>query len=103
MPGFPGALMSPRARSVEQHGITGHCRNTRGPCASDAPGVMAAPIVLYATSCGATVKVKSDINRIKNLLDAKRVQYEEVRLSATGLRPLNPCCSVALLVLRGRT
>lgn len=42
------------------------------------PG-MTATVVLYATSCAATVKAKSDIHRIKNLLDAKRVHYEEVR------------------------
>lgn len=45
---------------------------------------MTASVVLYATSCAATVKAKSDINRIKNLLDAKRVQYEEVRPRPIG-------------------
>jgi hypothetical protein len=38
-----------------------------------------AQIVLYATSSAGTLKVRSDIGRIKILLDAKRVQYEEVR------------------------
>ncbi len=40
--------------------------------------MVSAQIVLYSTSCAPTAKGKSDINRIKNLLDAKRVQYDEV-------------------------
>lgn len=39
----------------------------------------AAEVVLYSTSCAPTHKGKSDITRIKCLLDAKRVHYEEVR------------------------
>lgn len=43
---------------------------------------MGAPqIVLYASSCAGTLKVRSDIIRIKNLLDAKRVAYDEVDLA----------------------
>lgn len=40
--------------------------------------MVGAHIVLYSTSCAPTAKGKADINRIKNLLDAKRVRYEEV-------------------------
>lgn len=36
-----------------------------------------AAVVLYASSCAGTRKAKGDISRIKCLLDAKRVQYEE--------------------------
>jgi hypothetical protein len=38
-----------------------------------------AQVRLYSTTCAGTLKVRSDILRIKNLLDAKRVQYDEVR------------------------
>lgn len=44
---------------------------------------MTAPqVVLYSTSSAGTLKVRSDIGRIKILLEAKRVQYEEVRRDA---------------------
>jgi len=35
-------------------------------------------VVLYSSTSAGTLKAKSDIQRIKLLLDAKRVQYEEV-------------------------
>lgn len=43
-------------------------------------------IVLYATGCPATLKTKTDITKVRHILDAKRVQYEEVRsvLGCTG-------------------
>ncbi|KAL4422326.1 hypothetical protein ABPG75_008523 [Micractinium tetrahymenae] len=40
-----------------------------------------AHVVLFSTSCAPTAKGKSDINRIKCLLDAKRVQYDEIDLA----------------------
>lgn len=36
-------------------------------------------VVLYCTSVATTLKTKTDITKIKHILDAKRVQYEEVR------------------------
>ena len=35
-------------------------------------------VVLYTTSTATTLKLKHDIKRIKELLDAKKVHYEEV-------------------------
>ncbi len=34
-------------------------------------------VTYYATSCAATAKLKGDITKLKWLLDAKRVKYEE--------------------------
>ena len=44
---------------------------------------MAVDIVLYSTTCAGTVKVRSDITRIKQLLEVKRVQYEEASDSSS--------------------
>lgn len=38
-------------------------------------------VTLYATSCPATLKLKTDINRIKQLLVVKQINHEEVDLS----------------------
>lgn len=38
-----------------------------------------AKVVMYMTSTAATLKLKSDIRRMKELLEAKKVIYEEVR------------------------
>ena len=35
-------------------------------------------IIVYLTSCPATLKLKSDITRLKSLLDTKKVAYTEV-------------------------
>lgn len=35
-------------------------------------------ITLYTTTCAGTVKVKTDISRIKHILDLKKFDYEEV-------------------------
>lgn len=37
-----------------------------------------AKVVMYTTSTAATLKLKSDIRRMKELLEAKKVIYEEV-------------------------
>jgi hypothetical protein len=50
-------------------------------------------VVLYSTSVPTLPKVRSDIATIKRILDAKRVQYEEVR------RLLDDCCCAAVLLL----
>ena len=50
-----------------------------------------AQVRLYSTTCAGTLKVRSDILRIKNLLDAKRVQYDEVR-RAPITSHFNFCC-----------
>ena len=39
-----------------------------------------AKVVLYSTSCASTLKMKTDINRVKQLLHIKKVEYEEVGL-----------------------
>jgi hypothetical protein len=36
-------------------------------------------VVFYMTTCPSTSKMKSDIYRVKALLDAKKVVYKEVR------------------------
>ena len=41
-------------------------------------------VVLYSTTSAATLKLKTDIYRIKLLLDLKRVQYEEVCAGGGG-------------------
>jgi hypothetical protein len=41
-------------------------------------------VVLYSTSVPALPKVRSDIATIKRILDAKRVQYEEVSMRVLG-------------------
>ena len=38
-----------------------------------------AKVVLYSTSCASTLKMKTDISRVKQLLHIKKVEYEEVR------------------------
>lgn len=35
-------------------------------------------VTLYATSCPATLKLKTDIHRIKQLLAVKQIDHEEV-------------------------
>lgn len=42
-------------------------------------------VVLYTTSCPATVKTRSDISTLKHILDAKKVRYEEVRKRSATL------------------
>ena len=37
-----------------------------------------AKVTLYSTSCAATLKMKTDISRVKQLLLIKKVEYEEV-------------------------
>ncbi len=37
--------------------------------------------VLYMTSCALTLKLKTDIQRTKQLLHLKKVDYEEVRVN----------------------
>lgn len=44
-----------------------------------------AKVVLYSTSCASTLKMKTDISRVKQLLQIKKVDYEEV------------CCAVAAM------
>ena len=39
-----------------------------------------ATITFYVTSCAATLKARTDITKIRHLLDAKKISYEEVRL-----------------------
>ena len=36
-------------------------------------------VVLYTTSTATTLKLKADIKRIRELLEAKKVHYEEVK------------------------
>lgn len=42
-------------------------------------------VVFYMTTCPSTSKMKSDIYRVKALLDAKKVVYKEVRMRAVLL------------------
>ena len=49
-------------------------------------------IVLYTTSCPSTLKVRSDIECITQILNAKRTVYEEVR---SGLHTLHTFAWVA--------
>ena len=47
-------------------------------------------VIVYLTSCPATLKLKSDITRLKSLLDTKKVAYTEVSgpiSSKTTVRP----------------
>lgn len=46
-------------------------------------------IVFYTTSITAIPKVKADHDRIKRILDAKRVEYEEVSDFAAYTAPLD--------------
>ncbi len=46
-------------------------------------------IILYTTSITAIPKVKADHDRIKRILDAKRVEYEEVSDPASYSVPLH--------------
>ena len=41
---------------------------------------MASRIVLFSTSSAHTLKIKADINRLKHILDVKKIQYEEVSM-----------------------
>ncbi|KAL6771805.1 hypothetical protein ACKKBG_A27870 [Auxenochlorella protothecoides x Auxenochlorella symbiontica] len=43
-------------------------------------------VVLYSTTSAATLKVKTDITKIRHILDAKKVPYEEVDLASTPER-----------------
>jgi hypothetical protein len=42
-------------------------------------GTSMSNVVFYMTTCPSTSKMKSDIYRVKALLDAKKVVYKEVR------------------------
>ena len=44
-----------------------------------------AGVVLYTTSTATTLKLKHDVKRIKELLEAKKVDYEEVRAQSAAL------------------
>jgi len=44
-------------------------------------GEVSPKIVLFTTSCPSTHKVRSDIERILQLLHAKRIEYEEIDLN----------------------
>lgn len=50
---------------------------------------MSAPaeIVLYTTTFAATVKIRSDITKIKHILTSKKIVYEEVRASRPAAPP----------------
>jgi hypothetical protein len=41
-------------------------------------------VQLYTTSTATTLKLKHDVKRMKELLDAKKVNYEEVGLEITA-------------------
>lgn len=56
----------------------------------------AVKILFFTTSCPSTLKVRGDIERITQILNAKRIQYEEVRL-ADGL----PCVFCLHVVMHG--
>ena len=45
-----------------------------------------AKVVLYSTSCASTLKMKTDISRVKQLLQIKKVDYEEVCLAVAAIR-----------------
>lgn len=45
-----------------------------------------AKVVLYSTSCASTLKMKTDISRVKQLLQIKKVDYEEIDLAVEPRR-----------------
>lgn len=47
-----------------------------------------AKVVLYSTSCASTLKMKTDISRVKQLLHIKKVEYEEIDLATEPQRRL---------------
>lgn len=59
--------------------------------------VSMAKVVLYSTSCASTLKMKTDISRVKQLLHIKKVDYEEVRCGlankqAVAIVSMLECC-----------
>ena len=44
-----------------------------------------AKVVLYSTSCASTLKMKTDISRVKQLLQIKKVDYEEVHCTVAAI------------------
>ena len=48
-------------------------------------------VVLYCSSCPSTLKVRSDTERIRHMLDAKGVAYKEVCRSAGFRGAMRPC------------
>ena len=55
-----------------------------------ASSTVMAKVVLYSTSCASTLKMKTDISRVKQLLQIKKVDYEEVCGLSAGKRLLQP-------------
>ena len=59
---------------------------------------MGPAVILYSTSCPTTLKTRTDISTLKHILDAKKVEYEEVRghtlcwmaVASWELRPYAP-------------
>jgi hypothetical protein len=43
-------------------------------------GMSPANVILYSTTFAATLKIKSDITKIKHILDSKKIPYEDVRV-----------------------
>lgn len=74
VPPTPAAHSTRRPAANRRRCLPAACRSAGRR--SNGPPLMAA-VVLYASSCAGTRKAKGDISRIKCLLDAKRVQYEE--------------------------
>lgn len=44
-----------------------------------------AKVVLYSTTCASTLKMKTDISRVKQLLQIKKVDYEEVYCTVAAM------------------
>jgi hypothetical protein len=42
-------------------------------------------IIFFTTSCPSTLKVRGDIERITQILNAKRIPYEEVRHTESNI------------------
>jgi hypothetical protein len=63
---------------------------------------MTATVVLYSTSVPTLPKVRADIATIKRILEAKKVDYEEVSTSCEGVaRPCSGMQMRRLLVVLG--
>ena len=57
-----------------------------------------AKVVLYSTSCASTLKMKTDISRVKQLLQIKKVDYEEVCKRPHTKLKLRHCLHVIALM-----
>lgn len=57
-------------------------------------------IIFFTTSCPSTLKVRGDIERITQILNAKRIPYEEVRHTESNISLTSPRLTCRCRVLR---